>query len=52
MKSKYIPGQGYTVYDARGRVIAHSLSKLKHDVLMSRADSSVIGADLLTAING
>lgn len=52
MRSQYIPGRGYTVTDARGRVIAHSLTRLKHDVLMSRANGCVITRELLAAVLG
>lgn len=52
MRSSYVPGYGYTVRDARGRIVAHSLTRLQHDVLMSRADGCVITRELLAALAG
>lgn len=42
MKSEYIPGQGYTVRDCRGRVLAKGLTKPQLDALMAQQHQTVI----------
>lgn len=50
MTARYVPGRGYTVRDARGRVIAHSLSRAAADRLLAARDMGIISVELLAAL--
>lgn len=47
MQSQYVPGRGYIVRDARGRIVAHSLTPVQRDALLN---APVITAALLEQI--
>lgn len=52
MTSTYIPGTGYTIRDARGRVIAHSLTPAQRDAVLALQNVGVISSAQLAFATG
>lgn len=47
MTAQYVPGKGYTVRDARGRVIASGLTAAQRDALLSQQNQVVLDLSVL-----
>lgn len=50
MTATYVPGKGYTIRDARGRVLAHSQTVAQRDLWLQCADCAVITEAMLTVL--
>lgn len=47
MTHSYVPGRGYTVRDARGRILGHSLNVAQRDALLANKHAGVIPSHVL-----